>query len=149
MTIAIASDHRGFKIKEEIKRYLDENEIKYKDFGTNSEERMDYPEVAIKATKSVQNKECELGILICGTGFGMCLVANKFKGIRCTSCYNEETAKFARMHNNANILALGAEHLNSSDAIRILRVFLATPFEGGRHSDRLKMIEEIENENMR
>lgn len=149
MTIAIASDHRGFKIKEEIKRYLDENDIKYKDFGTYSEERMDYPEVATKATKAVQNKECELGILICGTGFGMCLVANKFKGIRCTPCYDEETAKFAKMHNNANILALGAEHLTEHDAIRILRVFLATPFEGGRHSDRLKMIEEIENENMK
>ncbi len=149
MTIAIASDHRGFKIKEEIKRYLEENDIKYKDFGTYSEERMDYPEVATKATKAVQNKECELGILICGTGFGMCLVANKFKGIRCTPCYDEETAKFAKMHNNANILALGAEHLTAHDAIRILRVFLATPFEGGRHSDRLKMIEEIENENMK
>ena len=149
MTIAIASDHRGFKIKEEIKRYLDENDIKYKDFGTYSEERMDYPEVATKATKAVQNKECELGILICGTGFGMCLVANKCKGIRCTPCYDEETAKFAKMHNNANILALGAEHLTAHDAIRILRVFLATPFEGGRHSDRLKMIEEIENENMK
>ena len=110
---------------------------------------MDYPEVATKATKAVQNKECELGILICGTGFGMCLVANKFKGIRCTPCYDEETAKFAKMHNNANILALGAEHLTAHDAIRILRVFLATPFEGGRHSDRLKMIEEIENENMK
>lgn len=149
MTIAIASDHRGFKIKEEIKRYLDENEINYKDFGTYSEERMDYPEVATKATKAVQNKECELGVLICGTGFGMCLVANKFKGIRCTPCYDESTAKFAKMHNNANILALGAEHLSAHDAIRILRVFLATSFEGGRHSERLKMIEEIEKENMK
>ena len=149
MTIAIASDHRGFKIKEEIKRYLDENEISYKDFGTYSEERMDYPEVATKATKAVQNKECELGVLICGTGFGMCITANKFKGIRCTPCYDESTAKFAKMHNNANILALGAEHLSAHDAIRILRVFLATSFEGGRHSERLKMIEEIEKENMK
>lgn len=149
MTIAIASDHRGFKIKEEIKRYLDENEINYKDFGTYSEERMDYPEVATKATKAVQSKECELGVLICGTGFGMCIAANKFKGIRCTPCYDENTAKFAKMHNNANILALGAEHLSAHDAIRILRVFLATSFEGGRHSERLKMIEEIEKENMK
>lgn len=149
MKIAIASDHRGFKIKEEIKRYLEENNIEYKDFGTNSEERMDYPEVAIKVAKEVQAHEDELGILICGTGFGMSIVANKFRGIRSTPCYNEETAKFARMHNNANILALGAENLKLNDAIKILRVFLATEFAGGRHSDRLKMIEEIENENMK
>lgn len=149
MTIAIASDHRGFKMKEELKKYLDEKEINYKDFGTYSDERMDYPVVAVKATKAVQNKECDFGVLICGTGFGMCLVANKFKGIRCTPCYNEETAKFARMHNNANMLALGAEHLEENEAIRILRVFLASSFEGGRHTDRLKMIEEIEKENMK
>lgn len=149
MKIAIAADHRGFKMKEEIKRYLEEKDIAYEDFGTNSEERMDYPTVAVKATKAVQNKECEIGILICGTGFGMCLAANKFKGIRCTPCYDEDTAKYAKMHNNANILALGAEHLDVNSAIRILRVFLASSFEGGRHSDRLKMIEEIENENMK
>lgn len=149
MKIAIASDHRGYKMKEEIKKYLTEKEIGYVDFGTDSEERMDYPTVAVKATKAVQSKECELGILICGTGFGMCLVANKFKGIRCTPCYDEDTAKFAKMHNDANVLALGAEHLTPHDAIRILRVFLASSFAGGRHSERLKMIEEIENENMK
>lgn len=149
MTIAIASDHRGFKMKEEIKKYLDEKEISYNDFGTYTEERMDYPKVAVKVAKAVQNKECDLGVLICGTGFGMSIVANKFKGIRCTPCYDEETAKFAKMHNDANILALGAEHLDSNEAIRILRVFLASSFEGGRHSDRLKMIEDIEKENMK
>ena len=149
MKIAIAADHRGFKMKEEIKRYLDEKDIAYEDFGTNSEERMDYPTVAVKVAKAVQNKECEIGILICGTGFGMCLVANKFRGIRCTPCYDEATAKYAKMHNNANILALGAEHLDVHSAIRIIRVFLASSFEGGRHSDRLKMIEEIEIENMK
>lgn len=149
MKIAIASDHRGYKMKEEIKKYLTEKEIEYVDFGTGSEERMDYPTVAVEATKAVQSKECELGILICGTGFGMCLVANKYKGIRCTPCHNEETAKFAKMHNNANVLALGAEHLTPHDAIRILRVFLASEFAGGRHSERLKMIEQIENENMK
>lgn len=149
MKIVIGSDHRGFKIKEEIKRYLEENAIEYQDFGTYSEERMDYPEVAVKVAKEVQKDEEKLGVLICGTGFGMCIVANKFKGIRCTPCYNEEAAKFAKMHNNANILALGSEHLTTHDAIKILRVFLATDFAGGRHSDRLKMIEEIEKENMK
>lgn len=147
--IAIASDHRGFKIKEELKRYLEENGIEYKDYGAYTEERMDYPIVAKQVAKSVEENDDEIGVLICGTGFGMSIVANKFKGIRCTPCYNEEAAKFARMHNDANILALGAEHLNSHEAICILRIFLATKFEGGRHSERLKMIEEIENENMK
>ncbi len=149
MKIAIGSDHRGFKIKEKIKQYLEEQGIEYKDFGTHSEERMDYPIVAVEVTKSVQDKEFEKGILICGTGFGMSIVANKFKGIRCTPCYNEEAARYARMHNDANILALGAEHLTESDVIKILRVFLATEFAGGRHSERLKMIEKIENDNMK
>ncbi len=149
MKLAIGSDHRGFIIKEKIKQYLNEQGIEYKDFGTYSEERMDYPTVAVDVAKAVQNNEFENGILICGTGFGMSIVANKFKGIRCTPCYNEESAKYAKMHNNANILALGAEHLTESDVIKILRVFLATEFAGGRHSERLKMIENIENENMK
>lgn len=149
MKIAIASDHRGFKIKEEVKRYLAENDIECVDYGTNSEERMDYPVVAVKVAEEVQKNEDVLGVLICGTGFGMTIVANKYKGIRCTPCYDEESAKFARMHNNANVLALGAEHLTTNDAIKIIRVFLATEFAGGRHSDRLKMIEEIENKNMK
>lgn len=149
MKIAIASDHRGIKIKEEIKRYLEEKNIQYEDFGTNSEERMDYPEVAKKVAKEIQKNSDDIGILICGTGFGMCITANKFKHIRCTTCYNEETAKMARMHNNANILALGAEGLSTNEAIKILRMFLATEFSGGRHSERLKMIEDIENENMK
>ena len=149
MKIAIGSDHRGFKLKEKIKQYFDEEEIEYKDFGTDSEERMDYPTVGIDVAKAVQSNEYENGILICGTGFGMSIVANKFRGIRCTPCYDEEAAKYARMHNNANILALGAEHLTESDAVKILRVFLATEFAGGRHSERLKMIEKLENENMK
>lgn len=149
MKICIASDHRGYKLKKEISRYLEEQNMQYSDFGTYSEERMDYPEVASKVAEAIQRKEYDLGILICGTGFGMSLVANKYKGIRCTPCYNEETARLARAHNDANILALGAEQLVPHDAIRILRVFLATEFEGGRHSERLKMIEEIENKNMK
>ena len=149
MKIAIASDHRGFEVKNEINRYLEEQNIQYEDFGTYTEERMDYPVVAVKVAEAVQRKECDLGVLICGTGFGMSLVANKYRGIRCTPCYSEEAAKFARAHNDANILALGAEHLTAHDAIRILRVFLATDFEGGRHSERLKMIEEVENRNMK
>ena len=97
----------------------------------------------------IQNKECETGILICRSGLGMSIVANKFKGIRSTPCYNEETAKFSRLHNDSNILALGADYVSVNEAICILRMWLATEFEGGRHMERVKIIEDIENENMK
>lgn len=147
--IAIGSDHGGYKLKEEIKKYLDEKEIKYKDFGTMSEESIDYPIIAKEVAKSVQSNECERGIVICRSGIGMSICANKFKGIRCTPCYTEETAKYSRMHNDSNILALGADYVTTNEAICILRIWLATEFEGGRHEERLKLIEEIENENMK
>ncbi len=147
--IAIGSDHGGYKLKEEIKKYLDEKEIKYKDFGTMSEESIDYPIIAKEVAKSVQSNECERGIVICRSGIGMSRCANKFKGIRCTTCYTEETAKYSRMHNDSNILALGADYVTTNEAICILRIWLATEFEGGRHEERLKLIEEIENENMK
>lgn len=149
MKIAIGADHGGYKLKEEIKKYLEEKEINYKDFGTDSELRAEYPLIAKDVSKSIQDKECDFGILICRTGYGMAMVANKFKGIRCAPCYDEETAKFARMHNNMNMLALGADHITTNEAICILRIALATEFEGGRHQDRLKMIEQIEKENMK
>lgn len=147
--IAIGSDHGGYKLKEEIKKYLDEKGIEFKDFGTVSEERVDYPEIAKEVSKSVQKKEAEFGILICKTGLGMSIVANKFKGIRCAVCHNENLAKYARLHNNANILALSGQDLTVNDAICILRMWLATEFEGGRHQNRIDMIDEIEKENMR
>ena len=147
--IALGCDHGGYELKEELKRYLDEIGIKYKDFGTHSKERTDYPIYAEQVAKAVQSKECESGILICKTGFGMTIVANKFKGIRCAKCNDEEEAKFSRMHNNANVLALGADYMETSKAIRIVRTWIATEFEGGRHENRVKMIEEIENENMK
>ena len=147
--IAIGSDHGGYKLKEEIKKYLDEKEIKYIDCGCVSEERVDYPNIAKCVAKSVQTGKSDSGILICRSGIGMSIVANKFRGIRCTPCYDENTAKFARMHNNGNILALGADNLTTNQAICILRMWLATEFEGGRHIERLKIIEEIEKENMK
>ena len=147
--IAIGSDHGGYKLKEELKKYMDEKNIEYKDFGTMSEESIDYPNIAKKVAKSVQSKECEKGILICRSGIGMSMCANKYKGIRCAVCYKEETAKYARMHNDSNILALGADYITTNEAICIFRVWLATEFEGGRHQERLKLIEEIENENMK
>lgn len=147
--IAIGSDHGGYLLKEEVKKYLDEKEISYIDFGTDSEERVDYPIYAEKVAKAVQNKECEKGILICGTGFGVSIVANKFKGIRCASCWNEEVAKLLKGHNDANIIALPGRFINISQAVTILRAWLATEFMGGRHSERVQMIKDIENENMK
>ena len=147
--IAIGADHGGYKLKEEIKKYLEESEIEYKDYGTNSEERTDYPIYAKKVSEAIQNKECECGILVCRSGYGMTVVANKFKGIRCAKCNDEEEAKYSRMHNDANILALGADYIETSEAIRIVRMWIATEFEGGRHEERLRIIEEIENENMK
>lgn len=147
--IAIGSDHGGFKLKEEIKKYLDEKKIEFKDFGTVSEQSVDYPEIAKEVSKSVQKKEAEFGILICRTGLGMSMVANKFKGIRCAVCHNENTAKYSRLDNNANILALSGQELTVNDAICIIRMWLATEFEGGRHQNRINMIEEIEKENMK
>lgn len=146
---AIGSDHGGYKLKEEIKKYLDEKKIKYVDCGSFSEERVDYPDIAKKVAEKVQKKECENGILICRSGIGMSIVANKFKGIRCAKCNNEQEAKFAKMHNDSNILALGADYLTVNEAICILRNWIATEFEGGRHKDRIEMIEEIEKENMK
>ena len=147
--IAIGSDHGGYKLKEEIKRYLDEKEIKYIDYGTESEERVDYPDIAKEVSMSIQSKKKKKGILICRSGLGMSIVANKFKGIRATPCYNEETAKFSRLHNDSNILGIGADYVTVNEAICILRMWLATEFEGGRHLERIKMIEEIEKENMK
>ena len=147
--IALGSDHGGYKLKEEIKKYLDEIGLEYKDFGTHNEERCDYPEFAEKVAKAVQTKECEKGILICKSGLGMSIVANKHKGIRCTPCHNESTAKYSRLHNNSNILALGAEEITTNEAICIIRMWLATEYEGGRHENRLEIIRKIEDENMK
>ena len=147
--IAIGSDHGGYKLKEEIKRYLDEKEIKYNDYGTMNEESVDYPNIAKEVAEAVQNNKCDSGILICRSGIGMAIVANKFKGIRCASCHDEYTAKYAKLHNNSNVLAIGADAVSVNEAICILRMWLATKYEGGRHDERLKIIEEIENKNMK
>ena len=147
--IAIGSDHGGYELKEEIKRYLEEKEIEYIDCGTFNEESVDYPDIAKAVALEIQEKECDKGIVICRSGIGMSIVANKFKGIRCAKCNDEEEAKYSRMHNNSNILALGADYIDTSKAIRIVRIWIATEFEGGRHQERIKIIEEIEKENMK
>lgn len=147
--IAIGADHGGYKLKEEIKTYLEEKEIEYKDFGTYDEERTDYPIYAEKVSKSIQNKECDCGILICRSGYGMTVVANKFKGIRAAAILNEQSAKYAKADDDINVITLGGDYLSTNEAICIIRNWLGTEFKGGRYEERLKMIEKIENDNMR
>lgn len=147
--IAIGCDHGGYRLKEEIKKYLEEKQIPYKDLGCMNEERVDYPNVAKEVAKEVQAKNCEKGILICRSGIGMSMVANKFKGIRCVLCHDEFTAKYSRLHNDGNILALGADVVSVNEAICILRMWLATEFEGGRHQERIDLIKDVEAENMK
>ena len=132
-----------------LKKYLKEKEIEYTDCGTFDEESVDYPEIAQAVSSEVQDGHAEKGIIICRSGIGMSIVANKFKGIRCAKCNDEEEAKYSRMHNDSNVLALGADYMDTNKVIRIVRIWIATEFEGGRHQTRVNMIEEIENENMK
>ncbi len=147
--IAIGSDHGGYKLKEEIKRYLEEKQITYIDIGTYTEERTDYPIFAEKVAEKILSGECDKGILACRSGAGMTIVANKFKGIRAASIHNEEEAKFAKSDDDINVLALGGDYITVDEAIRIVRSWLGTEFKGGRYQQRLEMIKEIENKNMK
>lgn len=147
--IVLGADHGGYELKEEIKKYLEEKGIAYEDKGTFSKESVDYPNIAKEVASEVSKKKADVGILICRSGIGMAMCANKFKNVRCAPCYEEQTAKFARMHNNANMLALGADYVSINDAICIVRQFLGTDFEGGRHVARVALISEIEKENMK
>lgn len=147
--IAIGCDHGGYKLKQEIKKYLDEKEIKYNDVGCMNEERTDYPIYAEKVAKAIQSKECNVGILLCRSGYGMCVAANKFKGIRAASIFNEESAKYAKADDDINIITLGGDYLTINECICIIRNWLGTEFKGGRYEERLKMLEKIEAENMK
>lgn len=147
--IAIGSDHGGYKLKEEIKKYLEEKEIEYKDFGTDSEERTDYPIYAEKVAEAIQKKECDKGILLCRSSHGMTIVANKFKGIRAASVTDEETAKFAKSDDNVNVITIGGDYIKISQAICIIRTWLATEFKGERYAERLEMVQKIEEKNMK
>ena len=147
--IAIGSDHGGFELKEELKKVLEERGQEYKDYGAFSTDRVDYPLVAKEVSKAVQTRECEKGILICRSGYGMAMVANKFKGVRSAPCFETRVAQFSRLHNNSNVLALGADYVTVDEAKEILKTWLNTEFEGGRHQERLDMVSNIENENMK
>jgi len=140
MKIAIGADHGGYELKEEIKAYLKKKGIYFKDFGTFSKEPVDYPDVGKRVAKAVALKKYKFGILICGTGLGMAMVANKVRGIRAAVCHNIYTARMSRAHNDANILSLGGRVLKKATAMKIVDVFLKMPFEGGRHSRRVGKI---------
>lgn len=147
--IAIGADHGGYKLKAEIIKYFEENNIEYNDFGTYSEERTDYPIYAKKVAESVKNGESENGILICRSGYGMTVVANKFKGIRAASVTNEKFAIAAKADDDINLITLSGDSMQVEEAIKIIEAWLSTEFKGGRYKERLDMLEEIENQNMK
>lgn len=142
--IAIASDHGGFELKQEIMKHLESRGIEYSDFGTYTTDSCDYPIYAEKAARAVAKGECERGILVCGTGIGVSMCANKVKGIRAALCGDCYSAEFTRLHNDANILCMGARVTGSGLALKIVDTFLDTGFEGGRHARRVALIHEIE-----
>ena len=140
MKIAIGSDHAGFTRKQEIFEHLLSQGHDIKDFGTFSKDSVDYPDIAVQVAQEVAQNQGEWGILICGSGIGVSIVANKTEGIRAANCVNEEMACLARQHNNANILTLGERLVDTQTALRMVDVFLSTPFEGGRHEQRVSKI---------
>ncbi len=144
MLIAIASDHAGIRLKKIVKEFLDEKSMKYEDYGTDSAESVDYPDFAEKISREILRGNIERGILICGTGIGMSIVANKFPGIRAALCNDLFTAKMSRMHNDANVLVIGGRIVGDDLAKEIVKVWFDTKFEGGRHLRRLEKIKNIE-----
>lgn len=149
MKIAIASDHAGFWLKQSILKYLKEKKIEHKDFGCYTEEDVDYVDFAEKAMLNMQQKDYDRGILICGTGLGMGIVANKFKGIIATPCCDEYTAEMSRRHNNSNCLTLGGRVLPEDEAIHIVEIWLKTDFDLNRHKRRMDKISVIEEKNFK
>ncbi|MBZ4687919.1 MAG: ribose-5-phosphate isomerase [Clostridiales bacterium] len=146
MKLALGSDHGGFNLKEKIKEYLDEKGITYEDMGTYNSESADYPDFAKKVAEAVAKGEYERGILICGTGIGIGIAANKVPGIRAALCHDTFSARYAREHNNANILTMGERVIGPGLAIEIVDTWLKAEFSGGRHERRVNKITEIEKE---
>jgi ribose 5-phosphate isomerase B len=139
--LLIASDHAGFELKEKLKRALDAKGVAYRDLGTGSADPVDYPDQARKVAEGVSRGEADRGLLVCGSGTGMAMAANRFRGVRAAVAADEETARLSREHNDANVLALGGRLVDHARAERILDVWLATPFAGGRHAARVAKIE--------
>lgn len=144
--IALGADHAGFQAKESIKKYLESAGYNVSDEGTWSEESVDYPDFAIKVARRVQQGQNDLGILVCGTGIGMAMAANKIGGVRAAVAHDELTARMSREHNDANVLALGARVLNEREIIDVATSFLSAQFAGGRHQRRVDKISELDQE---
>ena len=138
--IFISSDHAGFKLKEEIKSHLSKKNISFKDMGPFNDDRVDYPDYAHKVARKVKTNKSNVGILVCGSGMGMNIAANRHKNIRAAQCFNLKSTKLSRLHNDANIITLGSRLLNKKLALNCVNTFLNTKFEGGRHSKRIKKI---------
>ena len=138
--ISLASDHAGFVLKEIIKNKLTKEKFKVIDLGPKTNMSVDYPDYAKKVARNVSSKKTNMGILVCGSGTGMAMSANKFRKIRAAVCYNSVSTRLSRTHNNANILALGSRLTKKSEAIKLVNIFLSTKFEGGRHLRRTKKI---------
>ena len=138
--ISLASDHAGFVLKEIIKKKLIKQKVKVFDLGPTTKDSVDYPDYAKKVARNVSSKRTNMGILVCGSGTGMAMTANKFRKIRAAVCYNSASTRLSRTHNNANILALGSRLTNNKKALKLVNIFLSTKFEGGRHLRRVKKI---------
>ena len=138
--IFISSDHAGFKLKEAIKSYLSNKRLSFTDMGPYNDSRVDYPDFAHKVAKRVKMNKNNVGILVCGSGIGMNIAANKHKNIRAAQCFNLKSAKLSRLHNDANIITLGSRLLSKKNALNFVGIFLNTKFEGGRHSKRIRKI---------
>ncbi|HEV3402309.1 MAG TPA: ribose 5-phosphate isomerase B [Acidimicrobiales bacterium] len=146
MKVAIASDHAGYRLKTVVVEWLGENGHEVLDLGTDSEESVDYPPFCAAAARAVVKGEAERGIVLGGSGNGEAIAANKVRGARAALCHNEWTARMARQHNDANVLAMGARLLADAYALVLVEVFLSTDFEGGRHENRIEQLGDIENE---
>lgn len=143
MKVAIGSDHGGYQLKEKIKQLLEDLDISYEDFGTDSEESVDYPDFAEGVAKGVADEEYERGILICGTGIGMSIAANKIDGVRAALCHDLFSAQATREHNNSNVLTMGARVIGDQLALEIVKTWLGSDFDGGRHQRRIDKIAKL------
>lgn len=146
MKIGIASDHRGIQLKARLTQLLQSLDCEVKDFGPFETQSVDYPDYAAQVSREVSAGHVERGILICGTGIGMCITANKFTGVRAAPCHDSVTAEYSRRHNDANVICLSADQLSDQLADQVIRTWLKTPFEEGRHARRLQKISELERE---
>ena len=145
MKIAVACDHGGLELKKVLLQYLKEHGYEYQDFGTYTSDSCDYPDFALPAAEAVASGACDRGILICSTGIGISIAANKVKGIRCAHCHDTYSAKYTRLHNDANMLAFGQKIIGEGLMLEIVELFLNTEFEGGRHQRRVDKISAIED----